>query len=118
MIPSPVKKTHTQAPPCVPASQTYPIMTASMNPPNWPTIISVPVTTVASMGNVSSDEKFMLIGIIGTMKQPSVIILTEMNILSVEMKNVTIAIMNIVKQPKQQTRIICLKFFLFYMMPP
>ncbi len=85
---------------------------AKKNPPSWPVINKVPVITVGSIGNVSSDEKFILIGMIGTIANPSKSTLILSAIESFLIPNVKTANAVIIRQPKQLNLIINLKFFL------
>ena len=89
-----------------------------MKPPSYPTIMSVPVTTVGSIGKVSSDEKLILIGIMGTITMPIEMILTQINAESVATLNVHIAKKAIKAQPKQLIRIISRNFFVLWMIAP
>ena len=74
--------------------------------------------TVGSIGNVNSDEKLIPIGIIGTIKSPIIIVLMLIKIPSVPLANVKIANIITVKQPKQLSLIINLKFFRRYIIAP
>jgi hypothetical protein len=87
-----------------------PANTAKKNPPSWPVINKVPVITVGSIGNVSSDEKLMLIGIIGTITNPRARTFRLRAIESVLIANVRTAKAVIIRQPKQLILIINLKF--------
>jgi len=80
--------------------------------------MSVPVTTVDSIGKVSSDEKLILIGIMGTITMPIDMILTQINAESVATLNVQIAKKAIKAQPKQLIRIISLNFFVLWIIAP
>lgn len=84
-----------------------------MKPPSYPVIMSVPVTTVGSIGKVSSDEKLILIGIMGTITMPIAMITTQINAESVAILNAHIAKKAIIAQPKQLIRIISRNFFVF-----
>lgn len=56
--------------------QRGPAISARKNPASYPTIIRVPVTTVGSIGKVSSPEKLMPTGIIGTITTPIIKVCT------------------------------------------
>lgn len=90
--------------------QINPAVTAKKNPPSCPVISKVPVITVGSIGNVSSDEKLMLIGMIGTITNPSASTFMLSAIESFLMANVKTAKAVITRQPKQLILIINLKF--------
>jgi hypothetical protein len=90
--------------------QTNPANTAKKNPPSYPVISSVPVITVGSIGKVSSDEKFILIGIIGTITTPRQRTLMLSATESFFNANVNTQNAVIIRQPKQLILIINRKF--------
>ena len=87
-----------------------PAKIARIKPPSYPVISKVPVMTGGSIGKVSSLEKFMPIGIIGTIANPITITLMLIITPSVYAANVKIALVIRIKQPKQLSCIISLNF--------
>lgn len=99
-------------------SHTKPATRASISPPSYPTIISVLVMTVGSIGKVNSDEKLILIGIMGTITIPIIKMLIEIRMPSVPFAKVNIAKKKTIRHPKQLNLIISLKFLRFYIIAP
>ena len=89
--------------------QSGPAAIANKKPENWPVIISVPVATVGSIGKVSSPEKFMPTGIIGTMTSPMKSTATAMRSVFVVV-NRYVPILSTIVVPMQLNLIIALNF--------
>ena len=117
-LPNAKNNSQVQDEPLGPKLQRNPAIIAIINPPSCPVISKVPVITVGSIGYVNSDEKFILIGIIGTMNIPISIVLVLIRTESFFNANVTTAQPQMIVHPMQLIRIINLNVLNLYMSAP